>query len=336
MKKAIIGAALACAASTTWAQSSNVTLYGIASTDVVSVNNVYDASGSKKSQTRIDNGAIAASRIGFRGKEDLGDGLSALFGLEAGLNLDDGKSSMDGRLFNRGAFVGLDGGFGTVTVGRQWNLNDDVMCGFFICGGYAAFRYTEFDWLSDLTNNSVKYYTPKVAGLRAAVLYSAGESTVSANGGRTVESAVTYELGGFNAGATWHDGKNADASRDDRLWSLGASYKLGDWRVRGAYANSKMESLSLPTAIAWDVGIDWFAAPQWRLALDHVARNQKTTENDSHFERFIVWYLLSKRTDINLNLVHMSNDGSARERFYGSGAAGKGQTVASLGLTHNF
>ncbi|WP_028310093.1 porin [Derxia gummosa] len=335
MKKAIIGVIAAAAAGGAWAQSSTVTLYGIASSDVVSVNNVVGAGGATKSQTRIDSGALSASRLGFRGKEDLGDGLSAIFTLEAGVNLDDGQTAM-GRTFGRGAFVGLDGRFGTATVGRQWNLNDDLMCGFFICGGFAAFRYTEFDWLSDLTNNTVKYWSPSVGGLKVGALYSAGESTTSSNGGRTVEGALGYDAGPFSAGATIHEGKNADASRTDRLWSLGASYKLGAVKLRGAFANSKTESLSLPTATTWDAGADWAVAPQWRLSLDHVARNQKGTKNDSYFDRLIVVYQLSKRTDINANLVRMNNSGTASERFYGNGKAGVDQRVIALGMTHTF
>ncbi|MDR2366153.1 MAG: porin, partial [Zoogloeaceae bacterium] len=55
-------------------------------------------------------------KIGFTGVEDLGNGLKALFVLEAGFHADDGK--IDDQLFSEQAFLGLTGGFGTAIAGR--------------------------------------------------------------------------------------------------------------------------------------------------------------------------------------------------------------------------
>lgn len=56
-----------------------------------------------------------ASRVGFKGSEDLGDGLKSVFGLEMGVSSDTGAASDP---MYRNSFVGLSGGFGVVNVGR--------------------------------------------------------------------------------------------------------------------------------------------------------------------------------------------------------------------------
>ena len=78
-------AAAAALAAPAMAQTSSVTLYGIADAALVSTSN---SAGSRR--TAIDSGVLQSSRFGFRGTEDLGGGLSALFVLESGFNLDTG------------------------------------------------------------------------------------------------------------------------------------------------------------------------------------------------------------------------------------------------------
>jgi predicted porin len=58
------------------------------------------------------------SRLGFRGTEDLGGGLKALFQLEMTVGLDSGAGGSGTTLFNRDTFVGMSGGFGTVRLGN--------------------------------------------------------------------------------------------------------------------------------------------------------------------------------------------------------------------------
>ncbi|MEO7404495.1 MAG: porin [Burkholderiales bacterium] len=109
-----------------FAQTSNVTLYGRANlgVDQYKASGATAASSDLKSRYRIyDSG----SRIGVRGIEDLGNGLRAVFQIESGVNVDNGSNTgqagtqnfNSGLLASRDSFVGLDGGFGRVTVGRQ-------------------------------------------------------------------------------------------------------------------------------------------------------------------------------------------------------------------------
>ncbi|GAB7522798.1 hypothetical protein PBS_17820 [Paraburkholderia sp. 2C] len=102
---------------------SSVTLYGLLDAGLQYTNNV----GSGGSLFRQTSGNINGSRFGMRGNEDLGGGLGAIFVLEGGFNINNGKSAQDGRLFGRQAFVGLSSKeYGTVSLGRQYDALTDT------------------------------------------------------------------------------------------------------------------------------------------------------------------------------------------------------------------
>lgn len=99
-----------------YAQSS-VTLYGIIDVGLVFNNN---AGGQK--QYFMSSGNIQGSRWGLRGTEDLGGGLSALFVLENGFSVNNGRLAQGGDEFGRQAYVGLSStSIGTLTLGRQYD-----------------------------------------------------------------------------------------------------------------------------------------------------------------------------------------------------------------------
>uniref|UniRef100_UPI00398C5F68 porin n=1 Tax=Salmonella enterica TaxID=28901 RepID=UPI00398C5F68 len=105
-----------------WAQS-NVTLYGLADANIEYATNLPNAAvgGSSGRRVAMQSGGQSGSRWGLRGVEDLGSGLSALFVLESGFGVNDGKLQQGGRLFGRQAFVGLKiTDAGQFTFGRQY------------------------------------------------------------------------------------------------------------------------------------------------------------------------------------------------------------------------
>jgi hypothetical protein len=66
-------------------------------------------------------GGLSGSRIGFKGTEDLGDGLYADFMLEGGINVDTGGSAQGGQLFGRQAYFDIrKASIGTLSAGRQY------------------------------------------------------------------------------------------------------------------------------------------------------------------------------------------------------------------------
>lgn len=128
MKKTSLAAALLAA---TGAASAQVQVYGLVDTGVVietksrvnpaNPNNVPGNTGTTVRMPSLTAGT--PSRLGFRGKEDLGGGMSAFFNLEAQIGMDDGSlQAPAGRLFSRAANVGLSSGGHTLTFGRQFNM----------------------------------------------------------------------------------------------------------------------------------------------------------------------------------------------------------------------
>jgi len=120
-KTLICAAALSMISSIASAQS-NVTIYGL-----IDANVTYntDANAAKDGQFKLNSGGMNTSRIGFRGTEDLGDGLKAIMQLESGVILDSGAT--DGDLFGRQANVGLQGAFGKIIAGRSYSTTYDFM-----------------------------------------------------------------------------------------------------------------------------------------------------------------------------------------------------------------
>ncbi len=100
---------------------SQVTVYGVVDTGVEWLNNV-DAAGHSAFKMPGLGGSLP-SRIGFKGVEDLGGGLKAIFQLENGFGPDNGAMNQGGRFFGRQAYVGLSSNrFGTLTMGRLYNM----------------------------------------------------------------------------------------------------------------------------------------------------------------------------------------------------------------------
>ncbi|MFA7270725.1 MAG: porin, partial [Sterolibacterium sp.] len=114
MQKKIIALAVAALASGAAFAQTNVTLYGVAD---ASFDNVR-VSGEQSTADKISHFSRVStnsSLIGFKGAEDLGGGMKALFQFEGGVGFDATPSS--GFAFTRDSFVGLTGGFGTVVLG---------------------------------------------------------------------------------------------------------------------------------------------------------------------------------------------------------------------------
>src|SRR5437868_4896157 len=107
MKKTAIAFALAAAFAGAAQAQSSVTVYGAVDLGLVLER------GPAGSVTKLSSGVEAGSRLGFKGTEDLGGGLSAKFVLEMGISVDNGGLNQGGAAFGRQSLVGLAGGFGS-------------------------------------------------------------------------------------------------------------------------------------------------------------------------------------------------------------------------------
>lgn len=217
MKKSLLALALLASFAGAASAQSSLTIYGVA--DVGIQRSDTDESG-VDSTWGVNSGMQSGSRIGFRGTEDLGSGLSALFQLENGFNVDTGGLAESNTLFNRQAFVGLKGGFGTVALGRQYtslHLAVDSIDPFGTGLSGDMERESIFAAGSLLTgrnntNNAITYTTPDFSGFSARVIYGFGEVAGSNADGQEVGVSVGYGNGPVNAILAYHRANGGSTS----------------------------------------------------------------------------------------------------------------------------
>src|SRR5260370_13155151 len=104
---------------------SSVTLYGILDAGITYVNNT---GGSHV--VKFDDGVSYGNRLGFKGVEDLGGGLKAVFVLESGFHLGNGTRAQGGAEFGRQAYVGVPNQWGTISAGNQPDMTNEFMEGY--------------------------------------------------------------------------------------------------------------------------------------------------------------------------------------------------------------
>lgn len=200
MKKSLLAlAALSTIAGTAAAQSS-ITMYGIADVGVVR-----ESGNPKGPVTKVTSGISAGSRLGFRGVEDLGGGMAAIFTMETGINMDTGGAAQGatnenpgGTLFARQSFVGLKSNAGTLTLGRQYNpffFTSNAIDPFGSGHIGQAGNVMQLTGVSGRSSNSIMYTSPSFSGFKAELLYAFGELVGSARGGSVINGAISYTNG---------------------------------------------------------------------------------------------------------------------------------------------
>ena len=240
-------------ASAAWAQSgvpSGVTLYGILDAAVEYSN--ADANTTATTQGAgtlgLIDGGHSPSRLGLRGREDLGGGLAAIFTIEHGLKIDTGVLADGGggggqtRFWNRQAWVGLEGAWGALTAGRQYALLWDVL----IATDPTGFGF--YENVSKLFNNRVDnallYRTPTLlGGLTGYATYAFGENTQAGSGsGDTWGLGVRWAYGAFVGGAAYT--AYGQASGPDRSEAgLGAAWRFArDTQLGGGFIRSDLST----------------------------------------------------------------------------------------------
>jgi predicted porin len=159
---------------------SSATLYGVADDGFV-----YASNAGGHSQIQMNSGNIMGSRWGLRGSEELGGGQSAVFVLENGFSIANGRFGQGGDEFGRQAYVGLSSTrFGSLTLGRQYDSVVDYT-GQFESGTQWATSFGahpgDLDNMnnSNRVNNALKYTSSSVAGLSfgACISWAAWQAT---------------------------------------------------------------------------------------------------------------------------------------------------------------
>lgn len=331
-------------ASAAHAQSS-VQLYGIVDAFAQHLNGA-------DSLNKLQSGGLAASRLGLRGREDLGGGLEAFFVLEGGLNLDEGTLSQGGALFGRQSLVGLRSSrLGSVSAGRHQGtlFNATVEFSAFsagnagpstgLIGGFGGYEPVRGGASSSTPgvgpvriNNSLRYETPNWNGLQASLLYGTGEVPSDAGRSRLVDLGLRYtserfDLIGAVVNDEVRDGVGVFSTRATTA-ALAAAYKQGAWRMLGGYLDTNDRRVGNQDGQGAWVGLEYrIGKLTWK---GQYVLNRVDGQSDADSKAFGIGavYELSKRTALYGSITRFSNDTRA-----GVGALGRINGVLPAQLT---
>ncbi|MGB8415801.1 porin [Paraburkholderia sp.] len=327
-------------AGTAHAQSS-VTLYGLIDAGIQYRTN----EDGQHSAVNLQNYGVLPSQIGLTGVEDLGGGLQALFRLEQGINVNDGTATVPGYAFFRGAYVGLTGTFGTVTLGRQFSVLFDRTV-FYDPLLYAAYsgQGVLVPLSANFIDNSVKFKTADYGGFSAEALAATGGVAGNSRSGRVLEIGAQYGGNGYGISAALHRAQGTVSGDVDTsglqqtIGTLAAHWDIATLSLYGG-AERQTGSLAPSKTVAWG-GARYQINNFFGLA-GGVYQTWSNTPSVGHPTLFIAsgTYALSKRTVAYVNLGYSRNSSGSSQPVYEYDATplnGASQFGAMLGMYHTF
>lgn len=257
MKKKLLVAAVAgalAAPAVAVAQSSTVQIYGLFNWEYgVWVDNPDNNAGASRNTT--DELNSGASRIGFRGEEKLGGGLSAWFQCESDIRFLGGSSTTSGTWCDRNSALGLKGSWGNFFIG-SWDSPWKQVTS-------ATRMLNETGWLgaqrllatlgsvgfSNRNVHSLNYASPNMNGFSIAAQATTenpARNSLESNSGaewRHWGLNGMYRSGPLVAGVGWSKTENlglgtlASDGRDNEAWVVGVNYTWGAFKLGGVFSH---------------------------------------------------------------------------------------------------
>ncbi|MFL9944173.1 porin [Paraburkholderia graminis] len=333
---------------------STVILYGILDGSILYTSKTLNSTTHSDAghQISMSSSGLNSSVFGFRGTEDLGQGLRAIFDLESGYNISNGVlASSNGNFFGRQAWVGIAGNFGTVKVGLQYSP-------FFL-------RVVQFDaressmfgssllvYLNNVlvtgcfNSNAISYTSPEIAGFQASGLLAMGGTAGNFSAGKQESASLIYHLGGLTLGAALYQGNPGGSAASTPVPStlqfdgrmLGAAYRLDYLTVTASYVLYKVAQ-SFSNQV-YSTGVDYKISPflEWNAGIWYT-RDGNNSTNHSILGATGLNYFLSKATTVYAQVGVVKNHGALNtglaniNAFYGVSGTTFG---ANFGIRHMF
>ena len=239
----------------------------------VQIYGTVDAGVIKRSDQTLAIGKRANNTLGFKGTEDLGNGLKALFQLEIRYEPDTGtQESVVRPLFQGQSRVGLQGAFGMVRLGRGLTAFQESSTAFEPFHGLptpagfqtdlqvAGYTSDPSSLAGNSTNrfsNALFYNSPEFAGFQLNTTIA----TKEANGAPALVGRGTTALPQYGA--------NFEASANP--YSIAATYKNGPIAAMLANERNAVESR------LWSIAASIFATPELKLMASYQRQNQEHT-----------------------------------------------------------
>ncbi|MCX7693169.1 MAG: porin [Tepidimonas taiwanensis] len=365
MKKSLIALAVAgtFAAPAAFAATANVDVYGV-------LNVSYDYISSDQpapADTSLGRISSNSSRLGFKGSEDLGGGLSALWQIEMTIAVDGGNANTPAGIANAGAsahalrntFVGLSSkGMGTILAGTHdtpYKLATARLDPFVDTTGDYNIAIGSVNGINAFelrANNALAYVSPNLSGFTFTGAYVfGGELSNGATADFDAWSVSgTYESGPLFGSLAYEKHNNIGVGpngADDRSsWKVGLGYKFGSTALGLVYEKSSQTGNTVTDRDAWAVNVAHDMGPIRLMAAYYSMGDGKTAANTSANAWAIgANYNLSKRSLVYARYLHISNDTGASYGYVGGQgpnafgfipAVGTDPSVLSVGIRHSF
>ncbi len=352
---------------TALAQNTAVTVYGSLDAGPTRVSNVRGAG-----VTLVDDGVLQADRFGMRATEDLGGGMQALAQLEGGFATSTGVQPRNGVLFNRLAFVGLAGRYGTVALGHHSNMMFDAvgkLSNGVLFGSFYAFHPGNFDETANVgqLDNGIKYTSREYNGLTMGAAYALGEQPGDGSRNRAWGANVAYANGPIKVGGAWTSANNKALNLGQSLGlrrllgqnliggsaaapvftplqadnvrntGLGASYALDGVLVHAAWVRSRIRTAAGEAAMAtpeFGANVRLGAAASLNMALSssHMGGRRWNQGGVNYV------YSLSRRTEVYAMAIMQQARGDGAVAAINSlgYASGQRQHALRIGVHHLF
>ncbi|MHB0974673.1 MAG: porin [Thiobacillus sp.] len=365
MQKKLIALALASAfAAPAFAATSNVDIFGQMNVSVDMLKGKNAAGTGNKSEMNVSSNA---SFIGFKGAEDLGGGLKAIWELKTYVSLGGTGTSDTGistdSFVNGNAFAGLSSGMGTVVlgkmegpmklVGRKVDLFNNTL------GDVRNFSLG-FD---TRPNNTIAYMSPDMAGFQATVAYvtnmdvNYGILGVNTSGATTNNSvnawsgSATYTNGPLFVGLGYerHNLSRPDSmpatTEDEKDMRVAAGYTFSGFKLVGMYEKGKdLKGVNGSDRTVYGLGGAYnFGASTIKAQWYKAGKLNGATDTGANMWAVGYDYAMSKRTIGYVGYAKTNNDAQAAFSAFGGGHGDNPGTVKGLdpsgftvGMIHNF
>lgn len=362
MKKSLLGLAVIAATGCASAQST-VTIFGTADLRFA------HGSGSVSDKNQLIRSGLSSSRIGLRGTEDLGGGMTAGFWLEAELNMDDGSgmptntnnqasgtsAGVAGLTFNRRSTVSLAGHWGELRLGRDysphfWNLT--IFDPFGTIGvGASQMLGSSIGGIANTlirASNSIGYLTPNCStpsgcsGFYGQASYYLGENSsnvANRKDGTGASARVGYAGAKFNVALATGSTEYAQTATAGRTTStnVGGSYDFGPVQVLAGYAREKVARTVELTGKGYLVGaVVPMGAGRIRGSVSSYQTDAAGSPKATKYAAGYV-YQLSKRTAVFATYARMRNSGGSAAALNGAVTAPNAASSGfDFGINHVF
>lgn len=356
-KKIIVLALAALFTAPAFAETANVNVYGAVNLSAESID-MGDQAGVKNGSKQFKISSNV-TKLGFNGKQDLGDGVSAIFQIEQQIDVDDSSATgAKNTLATRNSFVGLeDKAMGTLQLGYMdtpYKVSTRALDAFAdsladnrtLMGGVKGKSSEQtFDARSA---NGIFYTSPDMGGLKVALAYVAGaeaNSSTTVNQGSATSFAAMYSAGNLSAnlGYEVHNFGTANSGtyagtdgQKETATKLGVGYKLDALFLSAIYERTS-DSLSTGSAKydhnAWYVSAKYDLSSTNTVKLAYTKAGEINSVADTGATQTSLGFdhKMAKATSIYALYTVLTNGDAASYNLSNAGSTGGGTAVAGAG-----